>query len=148
MMGLIINNLINHGKRNYRYDAKRFSKIPSDQEFDCQKELSNLDAIFSVQSIRQVKNDFTIQFKYQLSKEQPATVRRQEKVLIEERLDGSLAIRLRGKYLNFKLLPAKPQKAAEPLPAAIAASKAHTPTPNHPWRGKFAKEEEHEKVFS
>ena len=135
--------------------AKRFAVAPKSKT-DLHrkltgKELSNLDAIFSVQSIRQVKNDFTIQFKnhwYQLSKEQPATVRRQEKVLIEERLDGSLAIRLRGKYLNFKLLPAKPQKAAEPLPAAIAASKAHTPAPNHPWRGKFAKEEEHEKVFS
>jgi len=114
------------------------------------KELSNLDAIFSVQSTRQVKNDFTIQFKnhwYQLDEEQPLTIRRQEKALVEERLDGSLAIRLRGKYLNFKLLPAKPQKAAEPLPVAIAASKARTPAPNHPWRGKFAKLEEYEKVF-
>jgi len=115
------------------------------------KELSNLDAIFSVQSTRQVKNDFTVQFKnhwYQLSKEQPATVRRQEKVLIEERLDGSLAIRLRGKYLNFKLLPAKPQKATQTMFALPAKSKAHAPAPNHPWRGKFAKLEKHEKVFS
>ena len=115
------------------------------------KELLNLDAIFSVQSARQVKNDFTIQFKnqwYQLDKEQPATVRRQEKVLIEERLDGSLAIRLRGKYLNFKLLPAKPQKLAQTSFALPAKGKAHTPAPNHPWRGKFPKMKKRERVFS
>jgi hypothetical protein len=116
-----------------------------------EKELANLDAIFSVQSTRQVKNDFTIQFKnqwYQLGEEQPATIRRQEKVLIEERLDGSLAIRLRGKYLNFKLLPAKPQKVAQTSFALPAKSKAHIPAQNHPWRGKFAKLEKCEKVFS
>jgi len=114
------------------------------------KELLNLEAVFSVQSTRQVKNDFTIQFKnhwYQLDEEQPATVRRQERVIIEERLEGSLAIRLRGKYLNFKLLPAKPEKATQTLFALPAKSKAHTPAQNHPWRGKFAKPEKREKVF-
>jgi Integrase core domain. len=115
------------------------------------KELANLDAIFSVQSIRQVKNDFTVQFKncwYQLEKEQPVCVRRQEKILIEERLDGSLAIRLRGKYLNFKQLPAKPEKIKNAPFALPAKSKAHAPAANHPWRGKFAKLERCEKVFS
>ena len=134
--------------------GKRFAVVPKSKTDLHRKltanELLNLDAIFSVQSTRQVKNDFTVQFKncwYQLGKEQPATIRRQEKVLIEERLDGSLAIRLRGKYLNFKLLPAKPRKAAQPLFALPAKSKAHTPAQNHPWRGKFAKPEECEKVF-
>lgn len=110
------------------------------------KELANLDAIFSVQSIRQVNNDFTIQFKnqwYQLKKEQPVCVRRKEKILIEERLDGSLAIRLRGKYLNFKILPAKPEKSKDAPFVLPAKSKAHAPAANHPWRhqldGIFAK---------
>jgi hypothetical protein len=113
-----------------------------------EKELSNLDAIFSVQSTRKVKNDFTIQCKncwYQIAKEQSVTVCRNDTVLIEERLGGELAMRLRGKYLNFKRLPAKPQKAAELLPVAIAASKAHTPAPNHPWRGRII---QYEKVIS
>lgn len=101
------------------------------------KESANLDAIFSVQSVRKVKNDFTIQFKnywYQLAKEQPATVCRNDIVLIEERLDGMLAMRLRGKYLNFKLLPAKPLKAIAAPFAIPAKSKAHVPAPDHPWR--------------
>lgn len=135
--------------------GKRFAVRPK-SKVDLHRKLTaaesaNLDAIFSIHSTRQVKNDFTIQFKnhwYQLSKEQPATVRRQEKVLIEERLDGSLAIRLRGKYLNFKLLPVKPQKAAQTMFALPAKSKAHAPAANHPWRGKFAKLERYERVFS
>jgi len=101
------------------------------------KEAANLDAIFSVQSTRQVKNDFTLQFKnqwYQLAEEQPATVCRKDTVLIEERLDGTRAMRLRGKYLNCKLLPAKPPKAAAAPFAIPAKSKAHVPAPDHPWR--------------
>jgi len=130
--------------------GKRFSVKPKNQT-DLHRELtaeelSNLDAIFSVQSIRQVKNDFTVQFKnhwYQLAKEQPATVRRQEKLLIEERIDGSLAMRLRGQYLNFKLLPAKPEKIKDAPFALPAKSTAHAPAPDHPWQrqlnGIFAK---------
>lgn len=125
--------------------GKRFAVIPKSKT-DLHrkltaKELENLDAIFSTQSIRQVKNDFTLQFKnqwYQLAGEQPATVCRKDNVLIEERMDGTLAIRLRGKYLQFKLLSAKPQKATETLLAIPAKSKAHIPSANHPWRGKFA----------
>ena len=101
------------------------------------KELEDLDAIFSVQSSRKVKNDFTVQFKnqwYQLAEKQPATVCRKDTVLIEERLDGTLAIRLRGKHLNCKLLPAKPPKAAAAPFAIPAKSKAHVPASDHPWR--------------
>lgn len=120
---------------------KRFAVKPK-KETDLhrkltQKELADLDAIFSIQSIRKVKNDFTVQFKnqwYQLSKEQPCTVCRNDAVLIEERLNGTSAIRLRGKYLNCKLLPAKPLKAAAAPFAIPAKSKAHIPAPGHPWR--------------
>jgi hypothetical protein len=121
--------------------GKRFAVLPrSNADLHRKltaKELANLDAIFSVQSIRQVRNDFTLQFKnqwHQLEKEQPATVCRKDEILIEEHLDGSLKMRRRGKYLNFKPLPAKPPKAAR-IPYAIPAkSKAHTPAPDHPWR--------------
>jgi hypothetical protein len=101
------------------------------------KEAANLDAIFSVQSTRKVKNDFTVQFKnrwYQLAEKQPATVCRNDTVLIEERLDGTLAMRLRGKYLSCKLLPAKPPRATVTPFAIPAKSKAHVPAPDHPWR--------------
>ena len=79
-------------------------------------QLANLDAIFSIQSQRKVQNDFTVRFKnqwIQIAKEQIVTVCRKDSVLIEERLDGALAIRLRNKYLNFKILPEKPQKSKQ-----------------------------------
>ncbi len=68
-----------------------------------EKEL--LFQVLSEQKQRVVQNDFCIRHKnrfFQLSKEQPATVRKKEKVVIEERMDKTTWIRLRDKYLNFK----------------------------------------------
>jgi hypothetical protein len=147
---LRLRNISNIGEANEFLDkfwtadyAKRFAVKPKSKT-DLHRELTaeeleNLDAIFSVQSARKVKNDFTVQFKnqwYQLAEKQPATVCRNDTVLIEERLDGTVAMRLRGKYLNFKPLAAKPPKAAAPF-AIPAKSKAHVPAPDHPWRHQF-----------
>jgi len=106
------------------------------------KELNRLDSIFSRQEERTVRNDFTISYKnnwYQLSKEQIVTICKQDIVIIEERLDHSIHIRLRGKFLNYELLPerAKRQIIQSKLPWVIAASKAHIPPINHPWRQAF-----------
>jgi len=130
--------------------GKRFGVVPK-KKTDLHRaladnELKQLDAIFSVQATRQVKNDFTLQFKnswYQLSQEQPVTVRRKEIVLIEERLDESLAIRLRGRYLNYRTLPAKPPKLKEIIPVIPGRRTQWKPAVDHPWRrqvsAQFAK---------
>ncbi|UMX47715.1 MAG: ISNCY family transposase [Candidatus Nealsonbacteria bacterium DGGOD1a] len=126
---------------------QRFSVIPKKKN-DLHRQLpdfqsSNLDAIFSVQSQRRVQNDFTIRFKnqwIQIAKEQIATVRRKDEILMEERLDGSLAIRLRDKYLNFKILPAKPLKAKELIAAIPAKRIISKPPADHPWRKQIAAE--------
>lgn len=73
-------------------------------------EEANLDAIFSRQETRTIQNDFTLSFRnqwYQLIEDQPVTVRPRENVTVEERLDGSIHLRLRGKYLNYRLLPVR-----------------------------------------
>lgn len=109
-----------------------------------QQEKRQLPAILTRHSQRVVQNDFTIRFNnlwYQLTKEQPATIRPKERVLIEERLDGSLQIRLRGKYLNYQVLLTKPQKQTK-QPWIIAASqkkerKSYKPPKDHPWRRPF-----------
>jgi hypothetical protein len=78
-------------------------------------EVSALDAIFSRQETRVVRNDFTVSFKnqwYQLTSHQPVTVCKRDVTTIEERLDGTVRIRLRGKYVNFILLPERPQRAS------------------------------------
>ena len=106
------------------------------------KDLKRLPSVFSRQTERTILNDFTFSFKnqwYQLTKEQPATICKKDTVIVEERLDHSIHIRLRGKYLNYKLLPQRPNKIIQQTKSiwVLPASKAHTPPPNHPWRQTF-----------
>lgn len=105
-------------------------------------EKNTLDAVFSVQSTRRVRNDFTIQFEnqwLQLEKIQPCTVLRGDAVLIERRLDGTLHMRLREKYLAFKILPERPEKTKERVTALVprTISPPQKPSANHPWRKPF-----------
>lgn len=97
----------------------------------------NLNRIFSVQSKRRVNNDFTIQFKnryYQLEELQPTTVRARDTIIVEEWLNGAIHFFLRGKYLNFTVLPEKPSKNKQ-LPLILTTHKLNwKPPQNHPWR--------------
>jgi len=100
-------------------------------------EKRNIDSIFAVHSKRLVRNDFTIQFKnqwIQLNEIQPLTVYKKDKVTMEERLDGSLHLGLRGKYLDYEMLPQRPQKVKVLLPALTVSKSAWKPAENHPWR--------------
>jgi len=102
------------------------------------KEKSKLDSIFSRQYERVVRNDFTIDHKkncYQLEKNQPATICKRDIVTVEERMDQTIHFKLRGKYLNCKLLPEKPKKInASEAQWVIAASSTYKPPADHPWR--------------
>jgi transposase len=101
------------------------------------QEQERLPHIFSVHSTRTVANDFTIRFKnqwIQLEKEQPALVRRKETILIEEWLDGTMHVLLRGKELSFRVLPERPEKTALNLPALPARRSSWKPRQDHPWR--------------
>lgn len=105
------------------------------------EEKKRLDSIFSRHTERTVQNDFTFRFKnqwFQIQKEQLVTIRPKDRILLEERLDSSLKARLRGKYLNYAILPAKPEKQSF-KPWIIPASqkqerKAWKPGKEHPWR--------------
>lgn len=104
------------------------------------KENSNLDSIFSRQYERVVRNDFTIDHKkncYQLDKIQPVTICKRDRVTVEERMDQTIQFRLRGKYLNYKLLPEKPRRIKmDKTQWVIAASSNYEPPVNHPYRQK------------
>jgi len=119
----------------------RFSVNPSKEgnlhhqltEFD----KKNINRIFSIQSIRRVQNDFTIHFKnnwYQLSEVQPTTIRPKETILVEEWLDETIHFSLKGYYLNYVLLPQRPQKAKN-TPLILTTHKLNwKPPADHPWR--------------
>ena len=122
----------------------KFAVIPT-KEGDVHKPLSeidkkNLNRIFSVQSERKVNNDFTIQFKnkwYQLAELQPTTVRAKEIATVEEWIDGTIHINVREKYLNYIVLPKRPDKA-KTHPLILTTHKLNwRPPPNHPWRKPF-----------
>ncbi|MBI2426930.1 MAG: ISNCY family transposase [Candidatus Kerfeldbacteria bacterium] len=125
-----------------RFNAK-FSVEPRNTTNMHQKlnhnDIRSLPGIFSRHTERTVLNDFTFSFNhqwFQLAKEQPVTVFKKDTVIIEERLDKTLHVRFRGKYLKYTLLPKRPERhtARVTMPWVLPASKAHTPPPNHPWR--------------
>jgi len=99
----------------------------------------NLSAILCRHEERTVKSDFTISHLthwYQLTIDQPVTICKNDKVIVEERKDGTIRIRLRGKYLNWKILPTRPLKASKKqlwvIPAGVKT--IWKPAINHPWR--------------
>jgi len=90
----------------------------------------NLAAILSIQERRVVANDYTIRFQnrvYQLGK--PVWPgERGGKVVIELRLDGTMAIRFGGRYLNYHEVGARGEALGVPPPdpRSLAPSR---PTP-------------------
>lgn len=105
-----------------------------------QKEKRKLNSIFSKQTTRIVRNDFTVSFNnqwHQLEKDQPVTVRKQDTILVEEWLDGSIHFSIREKYLNTKIITERPQKIKKTNWIIPAKKREYAPAANHPWRSKF-----------
>lgn len=98
------------------------------------RDQKNLKNIFSRHYERVVQNDYTISFKkawFQVENHESMVIYKKEKVLIEEHLDGEIRIRLRGRYLDYKLLPQRPIKA---IRKPIKQKKINKPAIDHPWR--------------
>ncbi len=104
-------------------------------------EEKNLPAILCRHSGRTVRNDFTLSYQnqwYQLLKEQIVTVCKKDVVVVEERRDQTIHIRLRGKYLAYRILPERPLKVNQKKQLwVLPASAPRQPPPNHPWRLRF-----------
>ena len=91
-----------------------------------------------------VANDYTVRYHnrfYQLlGPVYPGE--RGGRVVIEQRLDGSLAIRFREKYLSYRELPAACRPAAEPscpddTVEQEGTKEPYRPAEDHPWRKPF-----------
>ncbi|MBU4347693.1 ISNCY family transposase [Patescibacteria group bacterium] len=98
-----------------------------------------LPQIFSIQNERKVHNDYTVMFEnqyFQLEQEQPTTVYKKDSVIIEKHLGGTVKINLKGHYLSYHVLPARPQKQIDVKLLAITGRKQSgwKPPVNHPWR--------------
>jgi len=125
---------------------QRFSVVArneSDAHRPLTDELRNtLDSIFSIQSKRKIRNDYTIQFKnewFQLEQVQDTTVYKRDEVTIEERLDGTIKVRMKDVYLKYKKLPERPKKVSVPVVAITSKAPTWRPPANHPWKKSFKK---------
>ena len=102
-----------------------------------------LEAVLSVQAERVVSNDYVVRFGsrfYQLLKPVYAG-ERGGRVVIERRLDGTLWMRFRGHYLNYREaavgIEPEPEPAPAASPSAARPSGPSRPADNHPWRKLF-----------
>ena len=96
-----------------------------------------LEASLSYVETRQVNNDYTIRYGgkiYQIERQDICTGLRGASVRVELRLDGSLAVRFRKRYLAIKLCQGAPKKVGS-KPAA-ATQKQSTPW-EHNWMKNF-----------
>lgn len=103
---------------------------------------AKLTQIFSIQDTRVVNNDYTVQFEtkyYQLNRVQTTTVYKKDRILVESHLDGEVKLRLRDSYLNYMLLPKRPEKEINiKLPALTKQEQGDYRAPiNHSWRQSF-----------
>jgi hypothetical protein len=113
---------------------KRFSVQPA-QAADlhrpppCSKDL---DQILCVKNHRTVRNDSTIAYKGKLYQIQQTTGRK--KLIVQDRLDGSMWIMDGDKSLAYQEITSRPIKARETAAKAFTLKKAYKPSMSHPWK--------------
>lgn len=114
-----------------RSDANLHKKITK-------QEKDQFPSIFSKHCERTIRNDYTLSYKniwYQLEETQSVAMLKKETVIVEERFDGTIKFKLRGKYLNYKQLPERPKKISDKIiPWVLVKAVPVRPTANHPWR--------------
>lgn len=128
----------------YIPDHNRRFSVPSKSTIDMHRRLTDdlkkrLTSIFSIQSKRRVNNDYTISFKnqwFQLKAVQKTTVYKRDEVIVEERLDGTIHVRLKNVYLEYIVLPERPKPLIIPVVALTSQKPQWKPGENHPWRDK------------
>lgn len=80
-----------------------------------------------------------MQQSHQFLEKQLVVVAKRDEVTVEERLDGSMHFRLRGKYLVYKILPERPTKIKTDV--WIQTNRTVTkPAIDDPWRKQIAKD--------
>lgn len=100
----------------------------------------DLDEILSLRTQRTVFQDFTVRFKkrfFQILEDQPVRVRPKAKILVEVRLDGSIHLRSKDCYLQFKSLPKRPERPigrSKPFVPGPILRRYYRPPKENPWR--------------
>jgi transposase len=119
-----------------KYNGK--FKKPAASEADLHRPAPHsreLDRILCIKEERTVKNDFTIAHNNTLYQIEQAT--RAKKVIVEERLDGTLHITYNGQDLRFREITKQPTKDTSEAPLLLQEKKPWLPSLDHPWKKLF-----------
>ena len=116
---------------------KRHFRVSPGQETDLHrpyKDHRQLDRILSIRNERALRNDFTIAHNKRLYQIRDNI--RAEKVVVEERTDGSIRILHNGQRLRYQEITARPEK--EPKRKEFhKVWERKKPGRNHPWRSSY-----------
>lgn len=112
---------------------KRFAVKPKEQS-DLHREISkglNLNKILCIRTERTLRNDSTIAHNGKLYQIQEAV--KSKKVLVQERVNGTMLITHNDVSLKFKEITTRPEKQQKPS-RILRQRKGHAPSADHPWR--------------
>ncbi len=91
----------------------------------------HLDRILCVKTHRALRNDFTVAHHGKLYQIEDRT--KAKKVLVEERLDGSMWITYQGQRFRYHEIAIRPVRVHE-MPKSSKTTPRTKPAPHHPWR--------------
>ena len=90
-----------------------------------------LEGILCIKSERVLRNDFTVAYNGKLYQIQDRTGAK--KVMVQERLDGSMGILYQGQPLGYQEITSRPAKVCEAPKTIVTMKPRARPSPNHPW---------------
>jgi transposase len=117
----------------------RFCMSPKEKD-DLHRPLGrrlDLDAILCIQTERTLRNDFTVAHHRKLYQVEDKV--NTSKVMVQDRMDGSIRITNKNRSLRFREITERPITEKSSLPVVRMRKSTTVPT-SHPWRGfKFGK---------
>jgi hypothetical protein len=91
----------------------------------------DLNAFLCIKTERTLRNDFTVAHNHKLYQIEDAT--KASKVIVQDRMDGSMMITYQGQALRFKEITERPIRGRK-QPVVTRRRKAYIPPADHPWR--------------
>jgi transposase len=114
---------------------KRFS-LRAAEELDLHRPVPvdlDRDRILCLKTERALRNDFTVAHNHKLYQVEDNV--RTRKVIVEDKIDGSILIRHKDTILKFKEIITRPKKVEEtPKPPILKLKRTYIPPADHPWR--------------
>lgn len=116
-------------EHNKRFAVK--AQKPENLHGDIPQGLS-LDKILCIRTERSLRNDFTIAHNKKLYQIEELVTGK--KVLVEEKVNGTMLVTYQGVSLKFHEISVRPERQSKKMMRIPKRRKAHTPAIDHPWR--------------